>query len=165
MTDDRPLLLKVFTHVQTWAHDVPFLIHMVWYDVGPPFVGKTASTLLARYSTSLAVFMGILHHFFSEEHWWCQTDLLDEKAWLANSALIHPKGVLSWVEVRILCRPVKFFDTKLAYPCLYGPLLFALVGGRVGTGRGHPQSVLTKLRAWSCPKCLGMLKQQFFHWN
>lgn len=37
---------------------------MVWYDVGPPFVGKTASTLLARYSTSLAVFMGILHHFF-----------------------------------------------------------------------------------------------------
>lgn len=37
---------------------------MVWYDVGPPFVGKTASTLLARYSTSLAVFTGILHHFF-----------------------------------------------------------------------------------------------------
>jgi len=43
--------------------------------------------------------------------------MLDEKTWLAVSALIHPKGV------PLGCgqdSPVKFFHTKLAHPCLYG---------------------------------------------
>ncbi len=43
-----------------------------------------------------------------------------------------------------LCRPVKFFHSH------------------VGTGRGHPQTVPTKLGAWNCPKSLGMLKHSEF---
>ena len=38
--------------------------------------------------------------------------MLDEKAWLSVSALIHPKGVLSGGG--------QFLHTKLAHPCLYG---------------------------------------------
>ncbi|KAK3536251.1 hypothetical protein QTP86_000154 [Hemibagrus guttatus] len=48
--------------------------------------------------------------------------MLDKKAWLTVSALIPklPK-VFYRVEVRTLCRPVKFLHTKLTHPCLYGP--------------------------------------------
>ena len=46
--------------------------------------------------------------------------MLDEKARLTVSTLIHPK-VFCRVEVRTLCRPVKFLQTKLARPYLYGP--------------------------------------------
>ena len=35
-------------------------------------------------------------------------------------ALIHP-NVFYRVEVRTLCRPVKFIHTKLSHPCLYAP--------------------------------------------
>jgi hypothetical protein len=35
---------------------------------------------------------------------------------------IHPKGVgVDGVEVRALCRPVKFFHTDINKPFLYGP--------------------------------------------
>ena len=43
--------------------------------------------------------------------------MLDKKAGLTVSALIHPKGV----EVRTLCRPVQFLHPKLTHLCLYGP--------------------------------------------
>ena len=49
--------------------------------------------------------------------------MLDEKAWLAVSTLIHsiiPK-VIYRVEVRTLCRPVKFLHPKITHSCLYGP--------------------------------------------
>uniref|UniRef100_A0A3P8S0T8 Uncharacterized protein n=1 Tax=Amphiprion percula TaxID=161767 RepID=A0A3P8S0T8_AMPPE len=43
--------------------DIPFLIHGVQYDVGPPFAARTASTLLGRLSTRFrSVFMGIIDH-------------------------------------------------------------------------------------------------------
>ena len=41
-------------------------------------------------------------------------------------------------------------------------LLYALVHSYVGTGRGHPQTVPTKLEAWNCPTSLGMLKHTEF---
>ena len=41
-------------------------------------------------------------------------------------------------------------------------LLCALVHSHVGTGRGHPQTVPTKLGAWNCPTSLGMLKHSEF---
>ncbi len=41
-------------------------------------------------------------------------------------------------------------------------LLCALVRSHVGTGRGHPQTVPTKLGAWNSPKYLGMLKHSDF---
>ena len=57
--------------------------------------------------------------------------MLDEKAWLAVSALIHPKKVFHRVEVS----PVKFPYPKLAHPCLYGPCFVhwskSFVGGRI----------------------------------
>jgi len=43
--------------------------------------------------------------------------MLDEKAWLAISVPVHPRGA-DGVEVRALCRPVKFIHTKLIQPCL-----------------------------------------------
>ena len=46
--------------------------------------------------------------------------MLEEKTWLAVYALKIPK-VFYRVEVRTLCRPVKFLHPKLAPPCLYGP--------------------------------------------
>ena len=41
-------------------------------------------------------------------------------------------------------------------------LLCALVHSHVGTGRGHPQTVPTKLGAWNCPTSLGVLKHSKF---
>ena len=49
--------------------------------------------------------------------------MLDGKTGLTVSNQIdHPK-VFYQAEVRTLCRPVKFFHTKLAHPRLYGPAL------------------------------------------
>lgn len=58
---------------------------------------------------------------------------------------------------RILCMQVKFFHSKLPRPCLYGPCFLWWVG------RGHPQTLSTKLGAWNSPKCLSMLKQHALH--
>ena len=57
---------------------------------------------------------------------------------------------MGWVEVRTLCRPVKFIHTKLSHH-VFMDLLCALVHSHVGTGRGHPQTVPTKLGVWNCP--------------
>ena len=53
--------------------------------------------------------------------------------------LFIPK-VFYRVEVRTLCRPVKFIHMQ----------------SHVGTGRGHPQTVPTKLGAWNCPSSLAI---------
>lgn len=42
--------------------DIPFLIHVVYYDVAPPSAAIISSSLLGRLSTMLAVFMGIFEH-------------------------------------------------------------------------------------------------------
>jgi len=106
-------LICLYTHMN--LSDIPFLIHRVYIDVGLPFAAMTASTLLGKLSTRFrSVLMGIFNHS-SRSALWGQTLMLDEKAWLAVSALIHPKSVL------LGCRPVKFFHTKLTHSCLYGP--------------------------------------------
>ena len=44
---------------------IPFLIHSVEYDVGPPIAAITASTLFGRLSTRFRnMFMGIFDHSF-----------------------------------------------------------------------------------------------------
>ena len=40
-------------------------------------------------------------------------------AWLTLDNPIHPKG---GVDIRALCRPLKFLHAKLLKPCLYVPL-------------------------------------------
>jgi hypothetical protein len=54
--------------------------------------------------------------------------------------------VFDGVEVRGLCRPVKFFHTDLNKLFLYGPLLSA-EGHYAETEKGLPQTVITKLEA------------------
>ena len=52
-----------------------------------------------------------------EKQCWGQTLMLDEKALLAISVLVRPcPKVFDGVEVRVLCRPVKVFHTKLTQP-------------------------------------------------
>ena len=91
--------------------DIPFLIHRVQSDVGPPFAAITASTLLGRLSTRFrSVFMGLLDHSsrsICEVTHWCWSRRPG-----SQSALIHPK-VFYGVEVRTLCRPVQFIHTRL----------------------------------------------------
>lgn len=51
--------------------------------------------------------------------------MLDEKPWLAVSALIHAKGVISgWCQDSVQASQV--LHTKLAHPCLYGPCFVML---------------------------------------
>ncbi len=59
--------------------------------------------------------------------------------------------VFDGVEVRALCRPVKFFHTKLGKPFLYGAALWR--GHRhFETGKGQTQAADSKLEAHCCLK-------------
>ncbi len=69
-----------------------------------------------------------------------------EKAWLAVSALIHPKGVLSgWGQDSVQASQLLPHQTRSSMSLW--TLICALVRSHVGTGRGHPQTVPTKLGA------------------
>ena len=86
-----------------------------------------------------------------------RTLMLDEKAWLTVSTLIHPKGVLSgWGQDSVQASQVLQQQTRSSMSLW--TLLCVLLCSRVGTGRGHPQTVSTLLGTWNCPKSLGMLK-------
>lgn len=61
----------------------------------------------------------------------------------------------SWEEDAVWASHV--VHSKVPHPCLHGPR------SHVGTGKGHPQTVPTKPRGWTCPKCLGMLRHEEFH--
>ena len=79
----------------------------------------------------------------------------------AMQSLIHPKGVLSgWSQDSVQASQVLPHQTCSSMSLW--TLLCALVRSHVGTGRGHPQTVSTKLGAWNCPKSLGMLKHSEF---
>jgi hypothetical protein len=60
--------------------------------------------------------------------------------------------VFDGVEVRALCRPVKFLHTDLNKPFLYGHR-FVHGGDYAETGKGLPQTVATKLEAQNCLEC------------
>ena len=64
--------------------------------------------------------------------------------------------VFDGVEVKALCRPVKFFHTDLNKPFPYGPLC-ARGHCHAETGKGLPQTVATKLEAQNCLECHCML--------
>ena len=128
-------LICLYTHMN--LSDIPLLIHRVWYDVGPPFEAITALTLLGKLSQkSLVVCLWEILTILSEAHLWGQTLMLDEKAWLAVSALIHPKGVLSgWGQVSVQASQVLPHQTRSSISLW--TLLCAPVRSHVGTGRGH----------------------------
>lgn len=70
--------------------------------------------------------------------------MLDEKAWFADSALIHPKGVLWGWGQDSTCRPVKFFIPNLLM--FLWPLLYLWTDLHSCWNRKEP---LTKLGAWN----------------
>ena len=72
-----------------------------------------------------------------------------------------PKGVLSgWGQDSVQAIQVIPHQTRSSMSLW--TLLCALVCCHVGTGRGHPQTVSTKLGAWHCSKSFGMLKHSEF---
>ena len=58
------------------------------------------------------------------------------------------------VEVRALCRPVKFFHTDLDKRILYGPLCAWGHCHHAETGKGLPHTVATKSEAQNCLECV-----------
>ena len=93
--------------------------HSHQYGVGPPFAAITASTLLRRFSTrGWNIAAGTCFHSatsFSEVR-----DCWVIRPGSQSAIQLIPK-VFDGVEVRALCRPVKFFHTDLDKPFLYGP--------------------------------------------
>ena len=82
--------------------------------------------------------------------------MLGDKAWLVVVFQFIPK-VFDGVEVRVLCRPVKFFHTDLDKPFLHVPRF--VHGGHCHdeTGKGLSQTVATKLEAQNRLECHCML--------
>ena len=67
--------------------------------------------------------------------------MLGDEIWLAVSVPIHPKGV-DGVEVRALCRPVKFFHTDLAKPFLALRFPFTGTKGPSPNYEKQPQTII-----------------------
>ena len=95
--------------------------------------------------------------------------MLDRKAWLSASTLIHLKGVLlGWGQDSVQASQVHPHQT-LSWMSLWMTLLCALVHSHVGTERGYPQTVPTDLGAWNHVTVQHLLVcwsiQSSFHWN
>ena len=119
-----------------WSNNVHYMAKSMWTHacrtshfkiiginmelVGPPFAATTASTLLGRLSTTFEnIAAGTCCHSatrISEAgHWWWVI-----RPGLQSAFQFIPK-VFDGVEVRALCRPVKFFHTVHHKPLMYGP--------------------------------------------
>ena len=97
----------------------------------------------------------------TEGHLWGHTMMFGGKAWLTVSALLQPKVVLSgWGQDSVQASQVHPHHTLSSMSSW--TLLCALVHSHVGTRRGHPKTVPTKLAAWNCPASLGMPKHSEF---
>jgi len=70
--------------------------------------------------------------------------MLDEKAWLAVSAQIHPKGVLSGGG-QDSAQASQVLPHQTCSSMSVWTVLCVLVRSHVGTGRGQAQTVSTKL--------------------
>ena len=137
----------LYTHMK--FNGITVLVRRVRYWVGPPFAAITASTLLVRLSTRFRSVSS--RNAFVRSG----TDV-GRKAWLAVPALIHPKGVLpGWGQDSLQASQVLPPQTHSSMSLW--TFLCAMACSHVGTGRGHPQTVPTRLAAQNCPKCLGML--------
>ena len=99
---------------------VEHLIPKSWaliLSLSPPFAAITSSTLLRRRSTrcwNIAAGTCILFNSATK------ASVRSATVRFAVGVSIHSKDV-RWVEVRALCRQVKFFHTNLDKPFLYGP--------------------------------------------
>ncbi len=71
--------------------------------------------------------------------------MLDDKVWLTVEVQFIPK-VLDGVEVRALCRPVKFSLTELRKPFLYGPHCVQGRNVMLKLEKGLIQTVTRKLK-------------------
>ncbi|KAK6322617.1 hypothetical protein J4Q44_G00074090 [Coregonus suidteri] len=102
-------------YVDTCSSNISFHNHGHSYGVGPPFAAITASTILGRLSTrcwNIAPGTRALVR--------SGTDAGAIRPSSQSAFQFIPK-VFDGVEVRALCRPVKFFHTDLDKPFLYGP--------------------------------------------
>lgn len=129
--------------------DIPFLIHKVSCDVGPPFAAITASSLAGRISTRFrSMFIGIF-----DCYWWPRSRGF-------RSLLQFPPTVVCRVDMGTQAKRVLLRQTASSTPlwtCLCAP-----VCSRVGPGRGHPQTAPANVGACKCPSCPGVLKQGEF---
>ena len=65
--------------------------------------------------------------------------------------------VFDGVEVRALCRSIKFFHTDLDKPLIYGPRFVHGGNCHAETGKGLSQTVVTKLETQNRLECSCML--------
>jgi hypothetical protein len=90
-------------------------------ELVPPFAAITASTLLGTPSTRCwNIAAGTCFHSATRALMRSDTDIQAISLASQSAFQLIPK-VFDRVEVRALCRPVKFFHTDLNKPFLYGP--------------------------------------------
>jgi len=89
--------------------------------------------------------MGICDHSSRSSFVRSDTDV-GQNAWLSVSALIHPKGVLSGLGQDSV-QASQVLPHQTGSSMSLWTLLCALERSHVGKGRGHPQTVSTKLGA------------------
>ena len=118
-------------------------------ELVPPFAAITASTLLGMISTRCwNIAAGTCLHSttsISEVGHWCRAIRPGSQ----SAFQFIPKS-FDGVEVRALCRPVKFFHTNLNKPFLYGPRFVHCQHCHAETGKGFPQTVATNLEEQNC---------------
>lgn len=102
-------------HTRMSFSDIPLLIHRVSYDISIPFTAITTLRLLGSLSTR---FRSVNVNSDHSSRSVFMTLMLEEKAWLSVFTLIHPS-----IRLRSGLCAGKFFHTKLARLCLYGPCL------------------------------------------
>ena len=83
--------------------------------------------------------------------------MLDGKAWLSFSTLIHPKG--DWVEVRTQAGQSSSSTPNSLIQCLYGPYFVHWCTVMLEQEGGIPKLLHG---AWNCPTSLGMLRHSEF---
>lgn len=106
---------------------IPFVTHRVWCR--PAVYGYNSFDSFRKAFPELK-FMGVF--ILTEVHWWSQTLMLDEKAWLTVSVLIYARGALSGLSFVILSSVSSW------------TLVCALVLSHAGKRRAHLQTVHSK---------------------
>ena len=108
-------------YVDTCSSNISFHYHEHSNGVCPSFAAITASTLLGR------LFTRCWKHCCRDLLPFSHKSIIGDRRWCwvirpgSQSAFQFIPKLINAVEVRALCRPVKFFHTNLNKPFLYGP--------------------------------------------
>ena len=133
------------------------LLKLVNFRVGPAFAAITASTLLGRCSTRWGIFDHSSRSVFVRSH----TDVGWKGLALGPCSSSSERRSTGSVEVRILCRLVKFIHTRRSHLRLYGPCSVHWCTVMLEQ-EGSSQNCSHKVRSMYCPTSLGMLKHSEF---